>query len=86
MDEREQRAVGALAAMVGQYLRATPDGLLDSYAMSAGEGAIEVLAEYGYMQKVVQGRIFGRWTDAGRALLVWSYAYEGDFPLPRGVA
>jgi hypothetical protein len=67
MDDREKQALRALAAMVDQYLQEY-DGLIDSHAMSAGEQAIEALAEYGYIEKVIMGRIFGRWTDAGNAL------------------
>lgn len=70
----EKRALGALASMVRQYLREFEDtGLLDSLAQSAGEHAISVLAEYGYMERVVMGRSFGRWTPAGEALLRWVY-------------
>lgn len=44
--------------MVRQYLEERPDGLMDSYAMSAGEHAIEALADFGDMEKVAVGRIF----------------------------
>jgi hypothetical protein len=69
MDDRQKRALGALASMVRQYLEKRPDNLLDSDAMGAGERAIDALAEFGYMEKVVVGRTFGRWTEAGEALL-----------------
>ncbi|NBB49482.1 hypothetical protein GVN24_14455 [Rhizobium sp. CRIBSB] len=68
MEDRENPAIGALALMVMQYLEEHPDGLVDSLAMSAGEHAIAALSELGFMETVVSGRVFGRWTDAGRAL------------------
>lgn len=86
MDDRQKRALGALASMVQQYLQKREDGLLDSLAMSAGEHAIAALAQYGYMEAILTGRIFGRWTDAGRALLEWNYPYDEQsqkpFPYP----
>ncbi|UXN66074.1 hypothetical protein N8E89_22905 (plasmid) [Phyllobacterium sp. A18/5-2] len=60
--------------MVRQHLEKRPDNLLDSDAMAAGERAIGALAEFGYMEKVVVGRTFGRWTEAGEALLDWAIA------------
>ncbi|MEK1928685.1 MAG: hypothetical protein AAAC47_02660 [Pararhizobium sp.] len=76
MDDRQKRALGALASMVRQYLEKRPDNLLDSYAMTAGERAIGALAEFGYIEKVVVSRTFGRWTEAGEALLEWADCSE----------
>ena len=73
MDDREKRALGAMALMVKQYLEVRPDGLIDSLAMTAGERAIGSLSDFGYMETVVLGRVFGRWTEAGRALCQWSF-------------
>ena len=61
MSERERRAVEALIAMTIQYLGSREGELVDSLAMSAGEKTITVLAEYGLMEIVLQGRIFGKW-------------------------
>jgi hypothetical protein len=86
MDERQKRALGALASMVRQYLSEDPDrNALDSMAMSAGEEAIGVLAEYGYMEMVFDGRTFGRWTPAGHALLQWTYpmSMQSQKPFPK---
>ena len=44
MDDRQKRALGALASMAKQYLEKRPDNLLDSDAMGAGERAISALA------------------------------------------
>ncbi len=85
MDDRQKRALGALASMAKQYLEKRPDNLLDSDAMGAGERAISALAEFGYMEEVVVGRTFGRWTEAGEALLHWVYYSqhrETAFPYP----
>ena len=68
MEDRENIAISALALMVMQYLEEHPDGLVDSLAMTAGEHAIAALSQLGYMDTVVTGPVFGRWTDAGRAL------------------
>jgi hypothetical protein len=62
MTDRERKLLIALVKMVNQYL--DPDeGLVDSRSMSAGEHAIEALADFGLMD-IVNTR-FGRWTDAG---------------------
>jgi len=62
------------------------NGMMDSYAMSAGEAAIRALSEYGYMEEVGEGRSMGRWTDAGKALLKWNYHLSEQknkpFPMP----
>lgn len=50
MDNREEVALAALARMVDQYLEKRPDGMIDNYAMSAGESALEALSAYGYME------------------------------------
>lgn len=85
MEDRQKLAFKALASMVRQYLEERPDGLVDNYAMSAGELAIEALAAFGYMELSEFGARFGRWTEAGRALLRWddSAASAAEtFPMP----
>ncbi|MNL25231.1 hypothetical protein D3C87_1467060 [compost metagenome] len=72
MEESRERTLAALALMVDQYLERRPDGFLDSYAMTAGEQAITILGEHGYMEVTIKGRIFGRWTKAGEDLLNWT--------------
>lgn len=76
MEESRERTLAALALMVDQYLERRPDGFLDSYAMTAGEQAITILGEHGYMEVTIKGRIFGRWTKAGEALLNWTRTRE----------
>lgn len=63
----ERRILEALAWMCEQYLKDGPN-TLDDMAMSAGQEALAVLAEYGYVDTDGGGR-GGRWTEAGRALL-----------------
>jgi hypothetical protein len=65
-ETREQRLLYALVLMVRQYLDES-DGVADSLSMSAGEHAIEALAEYGLMEVEGHGRL-GRWTKAGNDL------------------
>jgi hypothetical protein len=62
MIDGEQKLLVALVLMVNQYLDAHGDEV-DSRSMSAGEHAIEALADFGLME-VFETR-FGRWTDAG---------------------
>jgi len=64
VDNREEVALAALARMVDQYLEKRPDGMIDNYAMSAGESALEALSAYGYMEDA--GMRFARWTELGR--------------------
>jgi hypothetical protein len=66
MTDREKNLLVALAKMVDQYLDSYEDEV-DSRSMSAGEHAIEALAEFGLMD-VVNTR-FGRWTEAGKKFL-----------------
>jgi hypothetical protein len=47
MDDRQKLALKALALMVRQYLEERPEGLVDNYAVSAGEYAIEALTAFG---------------------------------------
>jgi hypothetical protein len=63
MTEREKKLLIALVLMVNQYLDEHGDEV-DSISESAGEHAIEVLAEFGLMDLV--NTRFGRWTDAGK--------------------
>ncbi len=72
---QEEKLLYALARMVDQYLRTCDgewdrDGTLDSKAMGAGESAILALVEYGMMEDATENRIMGRWTDAGKKLLL----------------
>jgi hypothetical protein len=66
MTDNEKKLVIALVRMVDQYLEQYSDEV-DSRSMSAGEQAIEVLADFGLME-VVNTR-FGRWTEVGNKLL-----------------
>ena len=63
MTDREKKLLMALAKMVDQYLDQYEDQV-DSRSMSAGEHAIDALADFGLME-VVETR-FGRWTEAGK--------------------
>ena len=63
MTDREKKLLIALVKMVDQYLGRYEDEV-DSLAMSAGEHAIEALAEFGLMENI--NARFGRWTDAGK--------------------
>lgn len=72
---QEEKLLYALARMVDQYLRTYDgewdrDGTLDSMAMGAGESAILALVEYGMMEDATENRIMGRWTEAGKKLLL----------------
>lgn len=66
MTDAERRLLVALAWMCEQYLGDGKGEWLDHQAMSAGEDAIALLAQYGMVEPSGRG---GRWTDAGRALL-----------------
>jgi hypothetical protein len=66
MTDREKKLLVALVKMVDQYLDRYEDEV-DSRSISAGEHAIEALADFGLME-VVNTRL-GRWTDAGRKLI-----------------
>ena len=62
--EAERRLLVALAWMCEQYLS---DGSeLDHMCMSAGEGAVELLIQYGLVEPRGRG---GTWTKAGQAIL-----------------
>ncbi|MCG2642445.1 MULTISPECIES: hypothetical protein [Bradyrhizobium] len=63
MTAGEQKLLIALVLIVNQYLDEYGDEV-DSRSMSAGEHAIEALADFGLME-VVNTR-FGRWTEAGK--------------------
>jgi hypothetical protein len=62
--ESEKRLLGALAWMCEQYLQS--DGELDHMCMRAGEDAVELLVEYGFVTPSGRG---GTWTEAGKRLL-----------------
>ena len=66
MTDREKKLLIALVKMVDQYLDNYQDEV-DSRSMSAGEHAIEALADFGLME-VVNTR-FGRWTEAGKRFI-----------------
>lgn len=70
MNKAERRLLYPLALMAKQYLvHCVQDTELDSMAMSAGEHALETLAEYGLVTLKGGHRIRGDWTEAGRGLL-----------------
>jgi hypothetical protein len=66
MTDREKMLLVALAKMVDQYLDDYKD-VLDTRSMSAGEHAIEALADFGLVE-ILNPR-FGRWTEAGKKFL-----------------
>jgi hypothetical protein len=61
--DSEKKLLIALVAMVHQHLYEYEDEV-DSLAVSAGQFAIEALADFGLME-VVNTR-FGRWTELGK--------------------
>ncbi|TWB90471.1 hypothetical protein FBZ93_11424 [Bradyrhizobium macuxiense] len=63
MTEREQKLLIALVKMVSQYLDEHGDEV-DSISESAGEHALEVLADFGLMEAL--NTRFGRWTEKGK--------------------
>lgn len=66
MNEREEKILEALAGMVLQYLDSV-DGRMDNMCIGAGEDAIDVLSEYGLVEK--ENNRFSSWTEAGLRLL-----------------
>lgn len=70
MTERERRLLAALAWMARQYLSAgAVNDELDNQCISAGEMALEALAEYGLVTVAESGRC-GSWTAAGSQFLI----------------
>lgn len=63
MTDSEKNCLIALVAMVHQHLYEYEDEV-DSLAVSAGQRAIQALADFGLME-VVNTR-FGRWTEVGK--------------------
>jgi hypothetical protein len=63
MTDSEKKLLMALVAMVHQHLQEYGDEV-DNLAESAGERAIQVLADFGLMEMV--NTRFGRWTEAGK--------------------
>jgi hypothetical protein len=66
MTDREKKLLIALVSMVSQHLYEYGDEV-DSIAESAGQRAIEALADFGLME-VVDSR-FGRWTMSDKKFL-----------------
>jgi hypothetical protein len=66
MTENEKKLLIALVQMVKQYLD-EKGGEVYSLSMSAGEHAIEVLAQFGLM--VSTNPASGRWTEAGKEFI-----------------
>jgi hypothetical protein len=62
MTDSEQKLLVALVLMVNQHLDEYGDEV-DTLSVSAGEHAIEALADFGLME-LVNTRL-GRWTEAG---------------------
>ena len=60
----ERRLLISLAKMCDQYL--SEGEYLDHHSMSAGEHAVELLAQYGLITPGPRG---GTWTEAGRTIL-----------------
>ena len=74
MNETERRLLYPLVLMAAQYLdRCVQDTELDSMAMSAGERALTVLAEFRLVTLKGGHRIRGDWTEAGRRFLEEAY-------------
>jgi hypothetical protein len=63
MTEQEQKLLIALVEMVSQYLTEYGDEV-DSISQSAGEHALQVLADFGLMETL--NTRFGRWTEEGK--------------------
>jgi len=64
MTEAERRLLTSLARMCEQYI--SRDGALDHLCMSAGEGAVALLIEYGLVEPGARG---GTWTETGQTFL-----------------
>jgi hypothetical protein len=62
-DGEQKKLLVALVLMVNQHLETYGDEV-DTLSESAGEHAIQALAEYGLME-LVNSRL-GRWTEAGK--------------------
>ena len=65
MTEQEQKLLIALVKMVSQYLTEYGDEV-DSISQSAGEHALQVLADFGLMETL--NTRFGRWTEERKAV------------------
>jgi hypothetical protein len=63
MTDSEQKLLVALVLMVNQHPDSHGDEV-DTLAVSAGEHAIETLADFGLMELV--NTRFGRWTEAAK--------------------
>ncbi|UFX43406.1 hypothetical protein HAP47_0029905 [Bradyrhizobium sp. 41S5] len=63
MTEREQKLLIALVKMVSRYLDGHGDEV-DSISESAGEHALEALADFGLMEAL--NTRFARWTEEGK--------------------
>src|SRR5262249_31559041 len=75
MTDQEKMLLVALVKMVDQYLD-EDKGQVDSLSMSAGEHAIEALAEFGLMERI--NTRFGQWTVAGQKFLAEAQGWAED--------
>jgi hypothetical protein len=79
MTENEKKLLIALVQMVKQYLD-EKGGEVYSLSMSAGEHAIEALANFGLMESANPAS--GRWTEAGNEFIE-EYVYPPYYPPSR---
>ena len=66
MTEKERQLLVALAWMCEQYIGSGQCDGLDHQCISAGENAVDLLVEFGLIERGGRG---GTWTEAGKALL-----------------
>jgi hypothetical protein len=64
LTERERKLLIALVHMVCQHLTEYDDDQVDSISQSAGQHALEVLADFGLIEAL--NTRFGRWTEEGK--------------------
>ncbi|MBS0297267.1 MAG: hypothetical protein JSR45_13235 [Proteobacteria bacterium] len=69
MDDTERRLLRALALMCEQYIGSGNADWLDHQCISAGEDAVELLIDYGFVEPWPDGRRGGLWTESGKAFL-----------------
>lgn len=73
MTDSERRLLTALVYMVRQHLPEHGDEI-DNLAESAGERAIQVLADFGLME--LRNSRFGFWTEAGKNFIKEIYPHR----------